>query len=278
MREIRRLAARFKRGGDSRESESEASDLTHTPADVSADPDEGGIGVDKYIQARPHNHNMDPAVQRRIDSDLRELDRAREVLRGMRRAAVEQKAVADRVGGHTARTSDRKRQSELYARAYDCAQRREKTKPKKKKSRKGKKGKKKKKKQKHTSSSGSNSSASGSDLSSGGVFRKAWGANSTSAVQLARRSPGTLSKIFVRTLQKMIRGRGHVSEPGGANFEAIVTTYVRHDTSDPEQLDSEAEHQGAPDSGNRVGSLFWGKSRKHAMCSASASKQSSPPL
>ena len=39
MREIRKLAARFKRGGDSSESESEASDLTHTPTDVSADPD-----------------------------------------------------------------------------------------------------------------------------------------------------------------------------------------------------------------------------------------------
>ena len=113
---------------------------------------------------------MDPAVQRRIDSDLRELDRAREALRGMRRAAVEQQAVAARVGGHTVRTSDRTRQSELYTRAYDCAQRREKTKPRKKKGKKGKK--KKKKKKKHKSSSGSSSSASGSDLSSGEFFGK----------------------------------------------------------------------------------------------------------
>ena len=51
MREIRKMAGRFKRGGDSSESESEASDLTHTPTDVSADPDEGGLEVDKYIQA-----------------------------------------------------------------------------------------------------------------------------------------------------------------------------------------------------------------------------------
>ena len=166
MREIRKLAARFKRGGDSSESESEASHLTHTPTDVSADPDEGGLEVEKYIKARPDNPNIGPKVQKRLGSDLRELDRAREALLGMRRAAVEQQAVADRVGGHTVRTSDRTRQSELYTRAYDCAQRRENTRPKKKKkSRKGKKGKKKKKK--HKSSSGSGSSASGSDLSSG---------------------------------------------------------------------------------------------------------------
>ena len=234
--------------------------------------------MDKYIEARPHNPNMDPAVQRRIDSALGELGRAREALRGMRCAAVEQQAVADRVGGHTVRTSDRTRQSELYTRAYYCAQRREKTKPRKKKSKKGKKGKKKKKKKKkHKSSSGSISSASGSDLSSGGVFRKAWGANSTSAVQLARRSPGTLSRIFVRTLQQMIRGRGHVSEPGGANIEAIVTTYVttllipnnsiqKRNTRELLTLATVLDH------------LFFGKSRKHAMCSASASKQSSPPL
>ena len=121
MCEIRKLAARFKRGGDSSESESGASDLTHTPTDVSADPNEGGPEVDKFIKARPDNPSISPKIQKRIGSDLRELDRAREALRGMRRAAVEQQAVADRVGGHSVRTSDRTRQSELYARAYDCA-------------------------------------------------------------------------------------------------------------------------------------------------------------
>ena len=67
MREIRKLAARFKRGGDSSESESEASDLIHTPTDVSADPDEGGLEVDKVHRG--------PSPQPKHGSSCSETDR-----------------------------------------------------------------------------------------------------------------------------------------------------------------------------------------------------------
>ena len=50
----------------------------------------------------------------------------------------------------------------------------------------------------------------------------------SSALQTSKRSPGVLTKGFVKTLRKMIGGRGlsRLSAEGGEVFEPIVTTYV----------------------------------------------------
>ena len=229
MKSIRKLATRFKRGDKPQSSSNESeTDATHTPTDVSEEPEEGtGRAVENYLQTQPPNPNISPEMQQRISADLKELARAREEILRMRRTVEQQAAEAGRRGDPFARTSSKK--GDLYARASDCSKLRESNKSKKKKSRRSKKGKKKKKGKKNQSSSSSSSAVSNSDLSSGEVFRNAWGANSTSAVQLARRSPGTLSKVFIRTLRKLIRGRGHLSRGSsgdGDSYEAIVTTYV----------------------------------------------------
>jgi hypothetical protein len=115
--------------------------------------------------------------------------------------------------------------NDLYSRATDCASKRKHSRSRDAKARKSR------KRRRHRSSSDSSSRDSNDDGSSSEsreVFRFARGSADSSAFQMAKRSPGGLTKAFVKTLRKMIGGRGLSSRSSDRSelFEPIVTTYV----------------------------------------------------
>ena len=173
-------------------------------SDESEEEEEDDAVGDKRHSTTRASEAQEALEQSKKAAREKELDRATRALLKMRECAM----------------------SGLYSKASDCASKR-----KPSRSRKAY-GKKDRRKRRHRStsnpSSGDTSDPDSSWDGDSAVFRKARNSVESSALQTPKRSPGVLTKGFVKTLRKMIRGRGlsRLSAEGGEAFEPIVTTYV----------------------------------------------------